>query len=278
MKTKFRGNSIDVSVGGSNRFSTKKFGDYFTWGHMDTCAHNVILGGMWVDHFGTLDIVNHTTGDRAVLVFSKCGWLGAGRFALTAEIYDKDNVLRMKLDGKWSEQINAVKVGKDGGVSAPILLWKKNKNIPPNKWNWSPFVFSLNEMDEQYQAILPPTDSRVRGDRYALEKGDLDMANKEKVRLEEKQRAARRARETSGDAYQPTYYKKVDDEKWGHRWEYIGGYWEQREQRIQNPGANATTATTETTQQTATTETATTPAATTDSDASTTTTSEAQQE
>jgi len=238
MKTKFRGNSIDVQVGGSNRFATKKFNDYFTWGHLDTCAHNVIIGGMWVDHWGTLEIVNHTTGDRGILTFNKCGWLGAGRFTISGEIFDKDNTLKLKLSGTWNDTVTAIKVGKDGSESAPILLWKKPVRQPDPKWNWSPFVYQLNVFDDAYRAILPASDSRLRGDRLALEQANLDLANKEKVRLEEKQRSERKAREASGEHYVPKFFKKEDDEKWGHKWTSNGLYWEQREQRIANPNSN----------------------------------------
>jgi len=57
LKTQFRGNSADVIVLGTNSFQTKH-GDYFTWGHLGTTAHNVIIGGMWVDHYGTLEVKN----------------------------------------------------------------------------------------------------------------------------------------------------------------------------------------------------------------------------
>jgi hypothetical protein len=36
------------------------------------------------------------------------------------------------------------------------------------------------------QAMLPPTDSRLRPDQRALENGELDLASTEKNRLEEK--------------------------------------------------------------------------------------------
>jgi hypothetical protein len=269
MKTKFRGNSIDVSVLGSNRFSTKKFGDYFTWGHLDTIAHNVIIGGMWVDHFGTLEIINHTTGDRGVLTFSKCGWLGAGRFQISGEIFDKDNTLKLKLAGTWNDTVTAVKVTKDGD-SAPILLWKKPTRQPDPKWNWAPFVYKLNEMDEEYRKILPERDSRLRGDRLALEQGNLDLANKEKVRLEEKQRSERKARETTGEHYESKYFKKEDDQKWGHKWVSTGSYWTEREQRVANPANSNNNNNNNTTDTTTTTTTTTTP-----TDAATTTESTA---
>lgn len=43
-------------------------------------------------------------------------------------------------------------------------------------------------------AAVAPTDSRHRTDQRALEVGDLDLATPEKMRLEEKQREARRTR------------------------------------------------------------------------------------
>jgi len=49
----------------------------------------------------------------------------------------------------------------------------------------------LNEPEEG----VAPTDSRLRPDQRLMEDGRWDEANAEKLRLEEKQRAARRARE-----------------------------------------------------------------------------------
>lgn len=49
----------------------------------------------------------------------------------------------------------------------------------------------MNEPEEG----IAPTDSRFRPDQKLMESGEWDKANVEKLRLEEKQRAARRARE-----------------------------------------------------------------------------------
>jgi hypothetical protein len=39
---------------------------------------------------------------------------------------------------------------------------------------------------------LPPTDSRLRGDQMCFEQGLMNQADEEKIRIEEKQRAARK--------------------------------------------------------------------------------------
>ena len=51
-------------------------------------------------------------------------------------------------------------------------------------------------MKLKYEGLIAPTDSRFRGDLRLFENGFSDEADVEKLRLEEKQRAARALRET----------------------------------------------------------------------------------
>lgn len=37
-------------------------------------VHNIILGTMWIEHHGDVDITNLKTGDRAVVTFEKAGF------------------------------------------------------------------------------------------------------------------------------------------------------------------------------------------------------------
>lgn len=75
----------------------------------------------------------------------------------------------------------------------------------------------MNEPEEG----IAPTDSRFRPDQKLMESGEWDKANAEKLRLEEKQRAARRAREHEAEkaaaqclpyeTYEPLWFKKEQD-------------------------------------------------------------------
>lgn len=53
----------------------------------------------------------------------------------------------------------------------------------------------LNEPEEG----VAPTDSRLRPDQRLMENGRWEEANKEKLRLEEKQRAVRRLKEAEAE-------------------------------------------------------------------------------
>jgi oxysterol-binding protein 1 len=58
-------------------------------------------------------------------------------------------------------------------------------------YNFTELAVQLNEPE----AGVAPTDSRLRPDQRLMEEGKWEEANKEKLRLEEKQRAARRLRD-----------------------------------------------------------------------------------
>lgn len=59
------------------------------------------------------------------------------------------------------------------------------------------------EEDKRTRPPLPPTDSRFRPDIRKMEEGDIDAAGQEKDRLEEKQRAVRKAMEKRREDWQP---------------------------------------------------------------------------
>ena len=58
-------------------------------------------------------------------------------------------------------------------------------------YNFTQLAIELNELEEGVSL----TDSRLRPDQRLMEEGRWDEANKVKILLEEKQRAARRKRE-----------------------------------------------------------------------------------
>jgi len=193
---------------------------------------------MWVDHYGDLEIINHATGDKCVFHASRCGWLGSGRFEISGDIFDGQGNLRLKISGKWDSLIQATKIKEGAPSGDPITLWKKNPT-PLNKWNWPKFNEEMTEITPELEAILPPNDSRFRSDRRELEKGNLELAGKEKHRLEEKQRAERKERETKHEEYTPKFFKEETDPKLGKKFVNVGHYWEDREQRIKNGNSNS---------------------------------------
>ncbi|GJP34808.1 hypothetical protein CLOM_g19229 [Closterium sp. NIES-68] len=91
-----------------------------------------------------------------------------------------------------------------------------------NKYGFTPFCVTLNEITPDIAPFLPPTDSRFRPDQRALEEGDEVQANEEKRRLEGKQR---KARQVQASGWEPRWFQQKAP---GGTWTYKGGYWERR--------------------------------------------------
>ena len=67
------------------------------------------------------------------------------------------------------------------------------------------WAIKLNEITPGLRENLAPTDCRLRPDQHATEVGQYDEANSEKLRLEQKQRAARKAADR-GDPIKPLWF------------------------------------------------------------------------
>jgi hypothetical protein len=106
-----------------------------------------------------------------------------------------------------------------------VELWRANPM--PDRYheyyNFNYFAMCLNEMKSEYAESLAPTDTRHRKDIRFLENGDLEGAAREKLRLEEKQREARK---NSKDETRPRWFQlsksPIDDEE---TWLFNEKYW-----------------------------------------------------
>ena len=98
------------------------------------------------------------------------------------------------LIGKWDEAMYYVMgdpstkpKGYDPMTEA-VLLWERDKTVTKTRYDLTPFAISLNELTPGLRDKLPPTDSRLRPDQRHLENGEYELANAEKLRLEQLQR------------------------------------------------------------------------------------------
>lgn len=72
-KLKFWGKSIEIQPKGNMTIELPRTGDVFTWSGVNCAIHNVIVGKLWMEHFGQLEIVNHRTGEKAVITMKPAG-------------------------------------------------------------------------------------------------------------------------------------------------------------------------------------------------------------
>ncbi|GAV03941.1 hypothetical protein RvY_14300-2 [Ramazzottius varieornatus] len=203
--TKFRGKYLQVIPLGITHLVFRKTDNHYTWRKVTTTVNNIIVGKLWIDQSGDMEIKNHKTGDVCMLKYSSYSYFSRDTpRKVTGAVTDSAGNVKYVLNGTWDDSIAVAKVLGDNSskkevieTDAPTTLWKRNQ-LPPNSdkmYNFGKFALELNEPEEG----VAPTDSRNRPDQRLMEQGNWDEANKYKQKLEDKQRAARKHREATAE-------------------------------------------------------------------------------
>lgn len=213
VKTKFLGNSVEVYPVGRTKVTLKKSGVVLDLVPPPTKVNNLIFGRTWIDSPGEMVMTNVTTGDKVVLYFQPCGWFGAGRYEVDGYVYSTDEEPKMLMTGKWNESMSYQPCDKEGEPLPGTELkeaWRLNETPENDKYQYTYFAHEINSFDTAPKKLLA-SDSRLRPDRYALEKGDLSKSGAEKSRLEEMQREEKRTREVKGAQFVPRWFDKTGE-------------------------------------------------------------------
>ncbi|CAB1345015.1 unnamed protein product, partial [Coregonus sp. 'balchen'] len=243
VSSKFRGKYLSIMPLGTIHAIFEKSNNHYTWKKVTTTVHNIIVGKLWIDQSGDIDVVNHETGDRCHLKFAPYSYFSRDvARKVTGVVMDKDGKAHYVLSGTWDEKMEFSRVmqsskGENGteGKQKTVYQTLKAKEL----WRKNP---------------LP----RRRPDQRLMEEGQWDEANAEKQKLEEKQRIVRREREREGrqpayrqrvrgrsntlntsfifpsgthqDNYTAQWFKRCEDPATGEFTHiYKGGYWEAKE-------------------------------------------------
>uniref|UniRef100_A0A669D7T0 Oxysterol-binding protein n=1 Tax=Oreochromis niloticus TaxID=8128 RepID=A0A669D7T0_ORENI len=265
-KLKFWGKSIEAEPKGVITLELPKYNEAYTWTNPTCCVHNIIVGQLWIEQYGSVEVLNHKTGERCSMTFKPCGLFGKELHKVEGYILDKSKKKLCAIYGKWTECLYTVDPAtfdahkktekknpdeKKGNKQTSVdeepeetpppdtetvqvipgseLVWKITPR-PENSskfYAFSTFAMQLNELDKRMEGVMPPTDSRLRPDIRAMERGDIDLASAEKKRLEEKQRMARKNRTKSTEEWKVRWFQQgPNPHNKAQDWLYLKGYWD----------------------------------------------------
>ncbi|KAK4358305.1 hypothetical protein RND71_023915 [Anisodus tanguticus] len=227
LKGKFWGRSIQLDPVGVLTLQFED-GETFQWSKVTTSIYNIIIGKIYCDHYGAMRIKG--SGKYSCkLKFKEQSIIDRNPHQVHGFVQDNRTGEKVAmLLGKWDEAMYYVlgdPTTKPKGydpMTEAILLWERDNSTPKTRYNLTPFAISLNELTPGLREKLPPTDSRLRPDQRHLENGEYELANAEKLRLEQLQRQARKLQERG---WRPRWFGK-DENGCYH---YLGGYWEAKE-------------------------------------------------
>ncbi|KAI8081611.1 Oxysterol-binding protein-domain-containing protein, partial [Halteromyces radiatus] len=240
--TKFWGKSMEFISEGTIHVTLPTSGDHFTYTKPSSHMRNMIFGTRYLEHLGQIKVINHKTGDYAVVHFKEARrqdggdgyyYFGGGtqweRNEVEVLLYKNNKSMMQpvrKIVGKWSQSLS-----QDLGDQQYKLLWQAQPptiDTPSDYYGFTQFCMELNEITAIEQDSLPVTDTRYRPDQRLFEQGKchVDQAEKEKERVEIAQRERRNHFEAQGIMPTPIWFQQNEQDP--SQWEYKGGYWEAR--------------------------------------------------
>lgn len=112
-KIKFWGRSIEVQPDGQCRIYLKRHKETYVFKSVSCSVHNIIVGKLWFEHHGPLDIRCLESNIQANLVFRRAGWFSNdlhrfdGFIVSAGEEVSEKKKLRF-VYGKWSDYLKSV--------------------------------------------------------------------------------------------------------------------------------------------------------------------------
>ncbi|XP_065201788.1 oxysterol-binding protein 1-like [Planococcus citri] len=247
MSSKFRGKYLQLTPSGTSHLQFKDSDDYYTWCKVTTTVHNIIVGKLWVDQEGEMEIINHKNGSKCRLTYVPYSYFARDQQRkVKGIVINKQGEAKWMINGTWDNKVEiapVTKVDKETGswqTGSYVAVWQRIlPSIDSEKYyNFTELACQLNEMEEN----IAPTDSRLRPDQRLMELGMWDEANIEKLRLEEKQRQKRKERNFQnedatecGDTHQthePVWFRREMDTHTGdYTYSYNNLYWDCKDKR-----------------------------------------------
>jgi oxysterol-binding protein 1 len=228
--SRFRGKYLELKPEGLSHIKFNDNNTHYSWNRVNTAVNNIIVGKIYLEHYGKMRIQSH--GDDGLIAeinFIPNGWRKGTANRIEGKVFDtKSAKIHYTISGTWNQSITA----KNELNSESFQVWNRNPSPPDSEvmYNFSSFAMTLNELTPKLKSLICPTDSRLRPDQRAMEEGEFDSASKLKVKLEEKQRKARKSHESDPYfVYNPRWFKRgIERDTGEEHWQYTGEYWENR--------------------------------------------------
>ncbi|CAG8484674.1 3190_t:CDS:2 [Paraglomus occultum] len=223
LKTKFWGKSMELISFGKVNISIPKHGDHFSFNKPSTWIRNM-MSNKYLEHAGVMRVENLTTGEACEITFYQSGMFSNGpKNDINGVLLDSNKKKVGSISGKWNEVVY-----HEIGPNQLEVIWKASKPPPDHEqyYGFTQYAIELNELTDDIKDYLPNTDTRWRPDQRLFEEGDVENAELEKLRIEQKQREYRKFLEKAGQKWEPQWFKLKDD-----GWVYSGDYWETRERK-----------------------------------------------
>ncbi|XP_056646124.1 oxysterol-binding protein-related protein 1 [Diorhabda sublineata] len=109
-KLKFWGKSVEIQPKGVVTVEFPKLKEAYTWTNVQCCVHNIIVGKLWMEQVGTMEISSFLSGHKAHLTFKQAGGNSKDLHRVEGFVTDKSKQKILFIYGKWTEFIKCTDI------------------------------------------------------------------------------------------------------------------------------------------------------------------------
>lgn len=143
MKINFLHACIEAYPEGIQTVELPEHDEVYTWHNLKVTAHNIVLGKMWFEQTGRIEIINHKLNIKCVMDFKPYSWFSRSLNRVEGYILDKNDKKIALLNGKWDEFFYAT-----NNVTKSSEFFKRTESLQDSsKFKKSSSTSSLNEKD-----------------------------------------------------------------------------------------------------------------------------------
>ncbi|XP_014220050.1 oxysterol-binding protein-related protein 2 isoform X2 [Copidosoma floridanum] len=133
-KLKFWGKSIEVHPKGVVTVELPKWNEAYTWQNVNCILHNVLVGQIWMEQLGVLEIKQHGGANlKAELSFKSAGCHSKDLHRVEGFLVDQDRKRLAYLYGKWTESLRACEAALYEDAVERIKRERSPQNSPGHK-------------------------------------------------------------------------------------------------------------------------------------------------
>ena len=100
MKINFLHACIEAYPEGIQTVELPEHDEVYTWHNLKVTAHNIVLGKMWFEQTGRIEIINHKLNIKCVMDFKPYSWFSRSLNRVEGYILDKNDKKIALLNGK----------------------------------------------------------------------------------------------------------------------------------------------------------------------------------
>lgn len=166
-KLKYWGRSVEIHPRGLLAVHFPEHDEVYTWSNVNCCVHNIIVGQLWIEQYGTMNITNHRTGDKCTLLFKPAGWFSKELHRLEGFVYDKHGNKQRFLYGRWTDLLKSTDIPSfEAFDKTNTGKFKLSVESSPMKPSSSPLhsprksmLTKLNSISAPFRSHLEPSNS-----------------------------------------------------------------------------------------------------------------------